>query len=199
MRIGRQTTAPLPGVEVETVRMEFRAGTETRTAVFAWAAPVTVRSGGSEHTVRRGPAALLRAVPRGRWIEAGDEEDNMDSEQLTGAVKVVTGDGAVGAALRESGRADAVATSTTVGDRTIITLADCMFAGGGGGGGGGEGAEAGLGGGSGGFGQSRPVAIVVAGPDGVEVQSVINKTAVAMAGIGAAVGLIRMFGGRRRR
>jgi len=123
----------------------------------------------------------------------------MDSEQLTGAVKVVTGDGAVGAALRESGRADAVATSTTVGDRTIITLADCMFAGGGGGGGGGEGAEAGLGGGSGGFGQSRPVAIVVAGPDGVEVQSVINKTAVALAGIGAAVGLIRMFGGRRRR
>lgn len=82
-----------------------------------------------------------------------------------------------------------------VGDDIVITAAAWDRAGGfgWGGGGGGEGADggSGMGGGGGGSSEGRPVAVIRIGPDGVEVEPVIDLTKIAVTGLLAAVGLWR--------
>jgi uncharacterized spore protein YtfJ len=101
--------------------------------------------------------------------------------------------------------AGAVGPVTTVGDRTVIPLAETMFSGGFGSGGGGgidagSNTGAGSGGGGGGGGRSRTIAVAVVGPDGVEVRPVIDYTGVALAALATLATLMtrRVFGRRRR-
>jgi uncharacterized spore protein YtfJ len=57
------------------------------------------------------------------------------------------------------------------------------------------------GGGGGGFSLSRPVAVIVSGPDGVRVEPVIDATKIALAALTAGAFIIGMVGrlGRMRR
>lgn len=75
------------------------------------------------------------------------------------------------------------------GDTTIIPTAEVIaysgFGVGGGGGSGPEGTGGGSGGGGGGSALSRPVAVIVAGPEGVEVKTVLDLTKIALAALTA--------------
>ncbi len=66
-----------------------------------------------------------------------------------------------------------------------------------------RGITGGHGGGGGGGASTRPVAVIVIGPDGVKVKPIIDVTKIALAGITAwgAMGLMlaRMVGGSRKR
>jgi uncharacterized spore protein YtfJ len=111
------------------------------------------------------------------------------AEEIAGAfANVAEGKGAVGAV-------------TTAGERSMVPLTETLFAGGYGGGGGvaAETADTGVGGGAGGFARSRTVAVVEVAPDGVTVRPVVDKTAVALAGIAAALGLVSTLMRARRR
>ena len=111
---------------------------------------------------------------------------------------------AVADALREAARGELAATPVTAGERTIIPLAETFFAGGFGGGFG-EAAESGpapgIGGGAGagGIGRSRTVAVVVAGPEGVDVRPIVDTTSIVLAAIGAALGVLGVARHARRR
>jgi hypothetical protein len=101
--------------------------------------------------------------------------------------------------------AGAVGPVTTAGERSVIPLVETMFSGGYGGGGGGgvsgggDGDEGlGGGGGGGGAGRSRTVAIVEVAPEGVTIRPVIDKTAITLAVITGAFGLLGAFARRRR-
>ena len=110
------------------------------------------------------------------------------AEEMAGAFANVTeGKGAVGAV-------------TTAGERSMVPLTETMLAGGYGGGGGLDQTEnVGVGGGAGGFARSRTVAVVEVAPDGVVVRPVVDKTAVTLAGIAAAIGLVNTLMRARRR
>ncbi len=89
------------------------------------------------------------------------------------------------------------------GDRVLVPAAEVvavMGFGGGSGGGRRGGEESGGGGGGGGGGRtlSRPVAVVVAGPDGVRVEPVVDVTKIALAALTAA-GFVLAGLGRLRR
>ncbi len=151
----------------------------------------------------RGSSAVVPGV-RSRVITAlAQEEASMDmldklgniigrsarAEEIAGAFANVTeGKGAVGPV-------------TSAGDRSMVPLTETLFAGGYGGGGGleSETANTGVGGGAGGFARSRTVAVVEVAPDGVTVRPVIDKTAVALAGIAAGLGLAGTLVKARRR
>lgn len=110
------------------------------------------------------------------------------AEELAGAFANVTqGKGAVG-------------TATTAGERSMVPLIETQFAGGYGGGGGIDQTEnTGFGGGGGGWARSRTVAVVEVAPEGVTVLPVVDKTAVTLAGIAAAIGLVNTLVRVRRR
>ncbi|MGE5619934.1 MAG: GerW family sporulation protein [Sphingomonadaceae bacterium] len=95
--------------------------------------------------------------------------------------------------LISMGRADAAfGEPRTIGDRTIIPVAEVMYGFGAGmGSGQGPGPQGqpsgGAGGGSGGGMRSRPVAAIVVGPEGVTVQPVVDVTQIGMAALVAGV------------
>jgi hypothetical protein len=151
--------------------------------------------------VRGALAALLAPRhPTDDRGESGFEEHEMTDLQRMGSVvggAARAEDIAKGLATAGSG-AGAVGPVTTVGERAAVPLVETLFSGGYGGGGGGEADSVGAGGGGGGFGRSRTVAVVEVTPDAVTIRPVIDKTAIALAGITAGVSLLRVFLGRRR-
>lgn len=94
----------------------------------------------------------------------------------------------------------------SVGDRTVIPVAEVMcgygFGMGGGSGsspGGEAGSGSGAGGGGGGGARSRPVAVIVVGPDGVQVRPIIDLSQIYLAAMTAGViGLFWLKGALRR-
>ncbi len=110
--------------------------------------------------------------------------------------------------LLATARADAcVGPAQAQGDRMVIPLAEVFAAGGFGGGvGSGQasaeaeagGAGSGGGGGGGGTSRSRPVAVIEIGPDGVQVRSVVDRTAIALAAV-TAWGAMLLAMGRMRK
>ncbi|MHB0871819.1 MAG: GerW family sporulation protein [Chloroflexota bacterium] len=102
----------------------------------------------------------------------------------------------IGALLRDlisMGRANAAfGDPRTVGDRTVIPVAEVMYGFGAGmGSGQGPGPQGqpsgGSGGGSGGGVRTRPIAAIVIGPEGVSVQPVVDVTQIGMAALVACV------------
>lgn len=88
----------------------------------------------------------------------------------------------------------------TVGDRTYITASTMQKMGGfgfGGGGGVGDGATPGTGGGGGAGGggnsEGRPVAVIEIGPDGVLIKPVLDFTKIGLAGIAAALTILKLM------
>ena len=166
-----------------------------------WAAPpgrvaVPWYAGG----IRGALAALL--APRHPTDDLSDarvEEDRMSELHQVGSLVggAARSEDMVKALTTAGNGAGAVGPVTTVGDRSVVPLVETMFGGGYGGGGGGEADSAGAGGGGGGFGRSRTVAVVDVTPEGVTVRPVIDKTAIALAGMAVAAGLLRAFMRRR--
>jgi len=177
-------------------------GLALATPRYVWAAPpgrvaVPWYAGG----IRGALVALL--APRRPTDHRGEprvEEDRMAELHQVGSLVggAARSDEMVKALAAAGSGAGAVGPVTTVGDRSVVPLVETIFSGGYGGGGGGEADSAGAGGGGGGFGRSRTVAVVDVTPDGVTIRPVLDKTAITLAGIGAAVGLLRAFMRRRR-
>ena len=150
-----------------------------------------------------GPGGLAAAMICGGAAAPLGEESDMDDPGRIGAV--------VGEAARPVEMVKALSTAasgqgvvgpaTTAGERTVVPLIETLFAGGYGGGGGsaGEKDDLGGGGGGGGFGRSRTVAVLEVAPDGVRIRPVFDQTAVILAGIGAAVGVLGALRRVRRR
>jgi uncharacterized spore protein YtfJ len=163
---------------------------------LALAAPVRATD------LTRGAGAVVPGI-RSRVLTAlAKEETSMDletfgniigrsarAEEIAAAFGNVTaGKGAVGPVV-------------SAGERSMVPLIETMFSGGYGGGGGLEStnANAGVGGGGGGFARSRTVAVVEVAPDAVTVRPVVDKTAVTLAAIAAAIGLVSTLMRARRR
>jgi hypothetical protein len=168
-----------------------------------WAAPpgrvaVPWSAGG----LRGALAALL--APRRATDDRGEpglEERDMTDLQRVGSLVggAARAEDMVKAMAAAGSGAGAVGPVTTVGERSVVPLVETVFSGGYGGGGGGDPDNAGAGGGGGGFGRSRTVAVVDVTPDAVTIRPVVDKTAIALAGITAGVTLARVLLGRRRR
>jgi len=203
-------------VQVATVqaRMEWASDAGIGGFGVGVSTPLAVRPAAGHETrvpwTGRSPAGFATAmicsagVPPRPFASEKEESDMDEPEQIGTVVHEVarpaemmktftaaaTGQGVVGPA-------------TTAGERTAVPLIETTFAGGYGGGGGsdsqGEKADIGAGGGGGGFGRSRTVAILEVAPDGVRVRPVIDKTAVILAGISAAVGMLAVLRRGRRR
>jgi hypothetical protein len=151
--------------------------------------------------VRGALAALLapRRATDDRGEPALEERDMTDLQRVGSFVGGATRAEDMIKALAAAGSGTgAVGPVTTVGERSVVPLVETVFSGGYGGGGGGDPDGAGAGGGGGGFGRSRTVAVVEVTPDGVTIRPVVDKTALALAGITAGVSLLRILLGRRR-
>src|SRR6185437_4513702 len=123
-------------------------------------------------------------------------------QRLLTAVGRVSGANTIAGALAAAARPEsAVGPAISAGEYTAVPLLESMFAGGYGMGLGGGNAPAtagkengqslggGGGGGGGGFGRSRTVAVLVVGPEGVELRPVVDRTKLWLAGIAAALTL----------
>jgi uncharacterized spore protein YtfJ len=152
-------------------------------------------------------AALLARRLTVERRESGVEEDGMPELERVGSLVggAARPEEMVKALTTVASGAGAVGPVTTVGDRSVIPLVETMFSGGYGGGGGGGtsgegGTEEGLGGGGGGGGggRSRTVAVVEVAPEGVTIRPVIDRTAIALAVITGAFGLVTAIARRRR-
>jgi hypothetical protein len=169
----------------------------------AWRARVDGRGRCSVPLVGRSPIGVIGAVLArrggGNLMEDDMAEDH--TERIAAGARDVTRAEAIAGALSTvaSGQG-AVGPATSVGDRSVVPLTETFFAGGYGGGGGSDAqAGAGVGGGGGGVGRSRTVAVIELGPEGVSVRPVVDKTAIALAALGAGVGLLgAVMRGRRR-
>lgn len=179
---------------------------------FAAATPLTVQSRTGRARVPwfgRGITGVVTALiasraAEGERVERAEEEGMVELERFGSLVGgMARPEEIVKALATAAGGQATVGPVTTAGDRSIIPLLDTMFSGGYGGGGGvgseGERDGVGGGGGGGGFGRARPVAIVEVAPEGVTIRPVIDKTALAMAAITSAVGLLAAVARRRRR
>ena len=97
--------------------------------------------------------------------------------------------------LGEADAAGVFSDPIEVGDSIVITAAAWDRAGGFGWGGGGGGTDEesanGMGAGGGGSSEGRPVAVIRIGPDGVQVEPVVDLTKIAVTGLLAAIGLWR--------
>jgi uncharacterized spore protein YtfJ len=159
-----------------------------RGVVGAAAVLLTLRLSMEERGEREEDAGMAKLEKVGNLVGGAARP-----EEITKALTVVaSGEGAVGRV-------------TTAGDRSVIPLIETTFSGGygGGGGGGTSGADAteegvGGGGGGGGGGRTRTVAVVDVGPEGVTVRPVIDKTAITLALISGAFGLVTALVRRRR-
>ena len=133
-----------------------------------------------------------------------DQQSGDDSleQRLLAAVGRVSGANTIAGALAAAARPEAaVGAAVSAGAYTAVPLVETMFAGGYGMGlGGGNAAPAGEtttgpsmggggGGGGGGAGRSRVVAVLVVGPDGVELRPVVDFTKLGLAGLAAALGV----------
>ena len=132
-------------------------------------------------------------------------EDSLE-QRLLAAVGRVSGANTIAGALAAAARPEAaVGPPVSAGAYTAVPLMESMFAGGYGMGlGGGNAAPSGEatngqtlggggGGGGGGAGRSRVVAVLVVGPDGVEVRPVVDRTKLGLAGIAVVLGLAGML------
>ncbi len=171
------------------------------------ATPLAVRPrSGPALSVRltgRSAAGLAAAmICRGAAAPPRGENDMDQPERISSVMpKVAQSDEMVRTFTAAATGQGVVGAATTAGDRTAVPLIETMFAGGYGGGGGSEGekGDIGAGGGGGGFARSRTVAILELAPDGVRVRPVIDQTAVILAGLGAAVGVLGVLRRGRRR
>jgi uncharacterized spore protein YtfJ len=194
------------------LRAEWTAARGSGSLGVAIATPLEVswraRAGGADRCsvplAGRSPIGLIGAVLTRRGGRNGMEDDMAQdrTEQIAAVARDVTRAEAIAAALSSAASgAGAVGPTTSVGDRSVVPLTETFFAGGYGGGGGASDAEAGAGagGGGGGVGRSRTVAVVEVTPDGVAVLPVLDKTAIALAALGAGVGLLGAVMRVRRR
>lgn len=166
---------------------------------------VRLRSGSSRPVplTGRSAAGLAAAMICGGAAAPPREENDMDQpEQISSVVpKVARAEEMVRAFTAAGTGQGVVGPATAAGERTAVPLIETLFAGGYGGGGGQEGttSDIGAGGGGGGFARSRTVAILEVAPDGVRIRPVFDKTAVILAGIGAAAGVLGAVRRVRRR
>jgi uncharacterized spore protein YtfJ len=150
---------------------------------------------------RRG-SAIAATVLAGQRNLDGLEEEVMEEPLGTLVGKAAHPEAMVKALTAAGTGQGAVGPVTKAGDRSVVPLVETLFAGGYGGGGGvaGEGeGDIGGGGGGGGFGRSRTVAVVEVTPDGVRVKPVVDTTAIVLAALSSAVGLVAVLRRARRR
>ncbi len=160
---------------------------------------------------RLGRARIQRREER-RMNEHDDRRDEPSGgtepleQRLLTAVGRVSGATTIAGALAAAASPEAaVGPAVSADGYTTVPLLESMFAGGygmglGGGNaprdaGAGDGSSmgGGGGGGGGGAGRSRVVAVLVVGPNGVELRPVVDVTKLGLAGIAAAIGLAGIF------
>jgi len=189
LRGGRQRWRPLP--------LAARSPAGALAALLVGGVPGT---GVGHARVLRGGERFMSEYGAGREQTPGEEPF---AQRLLTSMGRVSGASTIADALAAVSRPEAaVGAAVSAGGYTAVPLVETMFAGGYGmglGGGNAPGSSeatdgqsmgGGGGGGGGGAGRSRVVAVLVVGPEGVELRPVVDVTRLGLAGIAAALGLV---------